>query len=93
MQWCPKNKKENDINASEFDKEVFLTSVDEEYRANFIREYLQNEGIPVLIKYKGSGEYLKLYMGTTCFGIDIFVPFKSLEKAEVLLSELKQKMI
>ncbi|MCX7708842.1 MAG: DUF2007 domain-containing protein [Clostridia bacterium] len=70
----------------ELDTEAFLTSVSDNINADMIEAKLNDNGIPVLKKYKESGGYLNIYMGATSYGVELYVPSRLLEKAKELLS-------
>ena len=64
---------------------AFLTSVgDLEY--GIVESLLNAYDIPCVKKYKEAGGYLNVYMGSTKFGIDIFVPERLLQQAQELLN-------
>lgn len=46
---------------------------------------LEEEGIPVLKKSRGSGAYLDIYMGISNTGFDLYVPTSQLDKARQLI--------
>jgi len=51
-----------------------------EREAEIVQSILEAEGIPVLRKDRGAGGYLKIYMGMTNLGVDLYVPQKNLKK-------------
>ncbi|HHX87825.1 MAG TPA: hypothetical protein GX693_06590 [Firmicutes bacterium] len=65
----------------------FLTGVAGEPEAGVIESFLRTYEIPVLKKYQEAGGFLKVYMGMTSFGIDLYVPASCLEQAKKLLEE------
>ncbi|MCC5908831.1 MAG: DUF2007 domain-containing protein [Clostridiaceae bacterium] len=65
----------------EFDSEVFLTSVSDNINSSIIEAKLNDNGIPVLKKYREAGGYLSVYMGVTSLGVDLYVPSKLLDEA------------
>lgn len=65
----------------------FLLQAANEIEATIIESILASEGIPVIKKYKEAGEYLKIYMGMTNYGVDIYVPSRLKEEAELLLDK------
>ncbi|HHY05167.1 MAG TPA: zinc ribbon domain-containing protein, partial [Thermoanaerobacterales bacterium] len=69
----------------EYDHEAFLVSVMDEIEYSIIESKLFQSGIPIMKKYKGAGAYLSVFMGMTPFGIDIYVPSKSLKLAKELI--------
>jgi len=70
-----------------YDKEAFLMSVPDDMEANIIESLLQSYDIPLLKKYRKSGGYMKIYMGMSNFGIDLYVPSRLLEKAKELTKD------
>lgn len=63
------------------DHEQFLISVSWETEADVLESLLNSFGIPVLRKYRESGSYMNVYMGTTVMGVDLYVPSKLHSKA------------
>ncbi len=53
--------------------------------AEIIESILNASDIPFLIKDRGAGGYLKIYMGMTNMGIDIYVPGCRLNEARELI--------
>lgn len=66
----------------------FLIQAGSEIEANIIESFLQAEGIPVVKKYRESGEYLVIYTGMTNFGIDIYVPAEHVTQALAALEQI-----
>lgn len=64
---------------------VFLINVSHGYEIDNIEGIFEENDIPLLKKHKGSGELLELYMGTTSFGIDLYVPVSLLEKSKEII--------
>lgn len=64
---------------------VFLINVSDGYEIDNIEGLFKENDIPLLKKHKGSGEFLELYMGTTSFGIDLYVPESLLEKSKEII--------
>lgn len=73
-------------NADEYKEPVFLTSVSNDSEADIIESLLSSFDIPILKRYQGAGDYMKIYMGSSNSGIDILVPFELLETAQAVLS-------
>lgn len=71
---------------SEQVRETLLTIVRDEVEFTRIESLMGEAGIPVLKKHHGSGEYLELYMGTSPYGIEIYVPYEAHSRAKALLS-------
>lgn len=64
---------------------AFLIKTYNDKEALIIESLLGGYGIPVLRKEKGAGGYLKIVMGMTNLGIDLYVPDSALEEARVLI--------
>jgi len=67
------------------ENEVLLVSVSDENEANIIQNLLEINKIPSLKKYRDIGGYMKVYMGTSAFGIDIYVPEICVETSREIL--------
>jgi len=50
---------------------------------------LEEQGIPTQVKHIGVGQVLSLYFGRSYQGVDIYVPSCLLEKARLIIEELK----
>lgn len=66
-------------------EEGFLLSAASSIEADMIEAILKSNDIPVLKKYKESGGYLKIYMGDTIYGVDLYVPQPLLDKAREII--------
>jgi len=64
---------------------ALVWSVADEKEAVIVESILEAEGIQVLRKYKEAGDFLKIYLGTSSYGIDLYVPENDLALAEGLL--------
>ncbi len=72
-------------------QEVLLVTVSDEYEADLIQALLESHDILTLRKYRESGQYLKVYMGVTRLGIDIYVLENQLQEAmELINSEIAE---
>lgn len=68
---------------------ALLKNVADEQEAVLVESILKGEGISVLRKYKEGGDFTRVYMGISRFGIDLFVPEEAASFAKELLdSEL-----
>lgn len=67
------------------DQPAFLQTVTSDLDAEFIESLLRSYGIPVLRKYKLTGGYLKVTMGATNLGVDLYVPASVLQTAQDIL--------
>lgn len=65
---------------------VFLMKLKDDRELDIIEPLLMSYGIPLLKRYKGAGGYLKIVMGLSTFGVDIYVPTSSLEGARDILN-------
>ncbi len=72
------------------EEQAFLITAANDNEAGVIESLMNGYGILVRRKYRGAGGYLRLYMGMTVMGIDLFVPANQLEKARELLNALPQ---
>ena len=64
--------------------EFLITAVDV-IDTELIESFLGTNNIPVLKKFRESGDYLTTLMGNTNLGIDMFVPSKLFDEAKRLL--------
>lgn len=70
---------------SQYDREAFLASVGSQIEADMLEALLKANEIPVLMKYREAGDYLKIYMGGTNFGVDLYVPSHLLSNAQSII--------
>ncbi len=66
--------------------EALLTTVGNTFEADNMAALLSTEGIPILKKHRGTGGYLEIYMGTSMYGIDIYVPLECLDQAKEIIT-------
>lgn len=66
-------------------KEVLLTTASNSFEAETLEALLQSNDIPVLKKYREAGAYLEIYMGSSNFGVDIYVASDMYDKAKEIL--------
>lgn len=71
-------------------EEAFLISTADSIEAGMIEALLTANDIPVLKKYRESGGYLKIVMGDSMFGVDLFVPAELLEKAVEIIENSRE---
>lgn len=76
---------EQDPMASSEHKWCFLTEIYSENEAGIIESLLKSCGIQVLRRDRGAGAYLRIYMGLSNLGIDLYVPDNRLEEARILI--------
>ncbi|MDU4960992.1 MAG: DUF2007 domain-containing protein [Sporomusaceae bacterium] len=70
--------------------EAHLLSLTDPLMADMIEALLISNKIPVLKMFRQAGGYLNLYMGTTAFGVDLYVPAKLLEEAREIVENNHQ---
>lgn len=68
-----------------FESWAYLTGIVNERETEIIESMLKAYDIPVLRKDRGAGGYLKIYMGMTYMGIDLYVPESKIELARELV--------
>ncbi len=69
---------------------VKLANLLDPLESEMLQDLLRQEGIPVLAKDKESGGYLKIYMGYSMFGEDLYVRESDYERAQELMQSLCQ---
>jgi transcription initiation factor TFIIIB Brf1 subunit/transcription initiation factor TFIIB len=69
-------------------KPALLCSLADDVSSGILIATLKENGIPVLIKKPGTGEYLAIYMGMNVFGIDVYVPTGMLDSARGIINNL-----
>jgi hypothetical protein len=60
---------------------VYLCTAQNSLEAEIFESKLRGEGIPSERRYKDAGNYLEIFMGSSVFPIDIYVPEQALEDA------------
>ena len=65
--------------------EELLTTVHDNVELAVLRSILEGEGIPYEIRERGSGNSVKIIMGYSMFGSDVFVPKALLAQATEIL--------
>lgn len=70
---------------NKYQNEAFLINLANEIELEVIESLLKSYEIPVRIKYKESGAYLNVFMGSTSTGIDVFVPESKLKEAQEIV--------
>ncbi len=65
----------------------FLTSAGSYMEADIMESLLNSYDIPVLRKKAGAGSYMKIYMGGSMLGEDIYVPNQLFEKAKEIIDQ------
>ena len=64
-----------------------LTFVNDKVYLSMVEGLLNDNEIPYLVKERGSGVAVKVIMGFSIFGADIFVPKQYFEKASALIEQ------
>lgn len=77
-------KENEDLDFSE-NRWCLLTEIYSENEAGIIESLLKSYGIQVLRKDRGAGAYLRIYMGLSNLGIDLYVPENQLDEARILI--------
>ena len=77
-------KKENDSN--EINTVVLRTSNDN-IELSMIKELLDQNQIPYIIKEQGIGGYMRIISGSSLYGTDILVEESVFEKADAIINE------
>lgn len=62
-----------------------LTTVYDNMELSVLRSVLEGENIPYLLKERGSGSSVRIIMGFSMYGTDVFVPKEILEQAKEIL--------
>lgn len=83
----PEKDKDNKININESISPCFLISVSNEIQAKFIESVLNEADIPFFTKDRECGAYLKVYMGFSVFGMDIYVAESNYIRAKELVHD------
>lgn len=64
---------------------AYLTTVHNEVELAILRSLLDAEEIPYVVRERGSGSVVKVVMGYSMYGSDVFVPKSASARAEALL--------
>ncbi len=65
---------------------TYLTTVDNSMEADILESKLRGEGIPVIRKYRGSGNAMEIIMGSSLsYPIDLYVPVETLDDAKNII--------
>ena len=74
------------IGTKEWRDGVYLCTAKDSLEADILESKLRSEGIPSLKKFKGAGNFLEIFMGSssTC-PIELYVPEESLEDAKNII--------
>ena len=69
------------------DLELLTTANDRVY-LSIVESILQDNEIPYLVKDRGCGTVVKVVMGYSIFGVDVFVLKKDFDKASELMEQM-----
>ena len=69
------------------DLELLTTANDRVY-LSIVESILQDNEIPYLVKDRGCGAVVKVVMGYSIFGVDVFVLKKDFDKASELMEQM-----
>ncbi len=67
---------------------VLLRTVYDEFNLGIIKSILEDNGIPYIVKDKGSGAYMRIISGSSPFSSDIMVDENAYDKASLLLEQI-----
>lgn len=70
--------------------EAFLLSAVDSIEADMIESILRANDIPVMKKYRESGGYMKIVMGNSIYGVDLFVPEQLLDRATEIIDNSRE---
>lgn len=77
VKWvCTATRMHNDENAQNARRKTIMQliiSTSDQIQTRMVENLLKEAGIPCFSKYQGYGGYLKVYMGTSVYGIDTYV--------------------
>lgn len=76
-----KEKSSNEINT------VLLRTTNNNIELNIIKELLEQNEIPYIIKDHGVGGYMRIISGDSIYGTDILVEESVIERAESLIND------
>ena len=65
-----------------------LTTVYDNVQLSMVRSLLEAESIPYMVRERGSGSAVKIVMGVSSFGSDVYVPASKLEEATDAIAAL-----
>lgn len=73
----------------DYENLLFLVNVADGYEVNIIESLFESNDITFFKKHREAGEYLKIRMGMTSYGIDIYVKKSQIIKAKEILEDIK----
>ena len=65
---------------------ALLISVYDNVQLSVVRSLLDAENIPYLVRERGSGSAVKIVMGVSSFGSDVYVPESALQDATAAIA-------
>jgi len=68
------------------DVPAYLCSVEDTLIGEITVSLLRSNGIPVMKRRRGVGEYLIIYMGMSIYDVDLYVPTRLHERASEILA-------
>ena len=77
-------------NENSYGGESHLISLNDPTEADIIESLLLAKDIPVLKKLTHAGGFLEIYMGTTTFGVELYVPEKLLDEAREIIENSRK---
>lgn len=81
-----KSKKENDKHSDEIEL-VLLKTITNDYELSLIKNLLDDNQIPYLVKDYGIGGYMRIITASSMYRTDILVEISSYEKAKEIIDE------
>lgn len=63
---------------------TFLVTINDQIELEMLRQMFRENDIDCFFKHRESGAFMKIYMGMTTFGIDVYVPEENYEEAKAL---------
>lgn len=72
---------------------VLAITTKDNYETSVVKSALEEENIPYFIQERGMGGYMKIYMGFSVYGSDIYIPKQQEEKVKEILQNLFIKEI
>lgn len=80
------SKKENDNHSDEIEL-VLLKTITNDYELSLIKNLLEDNQIPYLVKDYGIGGYMRIITASSMYRTDILVEISSYEKAKEIIDE------
>ena len=80
------SKKKNDNHSDEIEL-VLLKTIINDYELSLIKNLLDDNGIPYIVKDYGIGGYMRIITASSMYRTDILVEISSYEKAKEIIDE------